>query len=124
RQIRSDKVLAANITPPAPPTEAELRAFWDANKNQFPVSDSLRALQILVKVDAKAGESVAAEKKRLLEGVRRELAADSADTPALLRAFMNEAARVGEGPEARIGGDLERFHPDDFHADFKNQVVK
>lgn len=124
RQLRSDKVLAANITPPAPPTEAELRAFWEANKKEFPQSDSLRALQILLKVDAKTPEASAADKKRRLETLRRELAADSNDTPGLLRAFMNEAARVGEGPEAPIGGDLERFHPDDFNADFKNQVVK
>lgn len=124
RQIRSEKVLAANLTPPAPPTEAELRAFWDANKKDFPVSDSLRALQILLKADASLTGDAAEAKKRRLETLRRELLADSAETPALLAAFMGQAARVGEGPEARIGGDLERFHPDDFHADFRNQVVK
>jgi len=123
RQVRSEKVLAANLTPPAPPTEAELRAFWEANKDQFPVSDSLRALQILLRADATVTGEAAAEKKRRLEALRRELAADSADTPALLASFMSEAARVSEGPEARIGGDLERFHPDDFHADFKKHIV-
>src|SRR5690606_24990550 len=47
RQIRADKVLAANVAAPEPPTEAELRAFWEANRKEFPVNDSLRALQIL-----------------------------------------------------------------------------
>ena len=122
RQIRSDKVLAANITPPTMPTEAEVRAFWEKNKKEFPVNDSLRAVQILLLADAKAGAEEAAGKKRRLEAIRRELSSDSGDTPALLRRFMNEAARNGEGPEARIGGDLERFHPDDFHPDFKSQV--
>lgn len=123
RQIRSEKVLAANLKPPTPPTEAELRAFWEANKKEFPVNDSLRALQILIKADARLTGEAADEKKRRLEALRRTLAADSADTPALLAAFMSEAARVGEGPEARIGGDLERFHPGDFHDDFKKQVL-
>jgi len=123
RQIRSEKVLAANLAQPTLPTDAELRAFWEKNKNEFPLSDSLRALQILVKADAKITGEAANEKKRKLESLRRELAADSSDTPTLLRNFMGAAAQVGEGPEARIGGDLERFHPNDFHADFKSQVV-
>jgi len=123
RQIRSDKVLATNIMPPTMPTDAEVRAFWEKNKKAFPVNDSLRAVQILLLADAKTGAEAAAGKKRRLEAIRRELAADSNDTPALLRRFMNEAARNGEGPEARIGGDLERFHPDDFHPDFKAQVT-
>jgi peptidyl-prolyl cis-trans isomerase SurA len=123
RQIRSDKLLAANIPPPSQPTEAEMRTFWEQNKREFPVSDSLRAVQILLLGDARITPEAANEKRRKLESIRRELAGDSADTPMLLRRFMNEAARNGEGPEARIGGDLERFHPDDFHPDFKSQVV-
>lgn len=123
RQIRSEKVLAAGLEAPGPASEAELRAFWEQNKDQFPVNDSLRALQILLIVDAKAPAEEAAGKKRRLEALRRDLLADSADTPQLLRRFMNEAARNGEGPEARIGGDLERFHPDDFHASFKGAVA-
>lgn len=123
KQIRSDKVLSANIAAPSMPTEAELRAFWEKNKGEFPVSDSLRAVQILLLADAKTTPEAANEKKRKLEALRRDLAEDSTDTPMLLRRFMNEAARAGEGPEARIGGDLERFHPDDFHPDFKNRVT-
>jgi peptidyl-prolyl cis-trans isomerase SurA len=122
RQLRADKTLAIGVQPPGPPSDEEVRAFWEKNRKEFPVNDSLRALQILVKVDPKApAESTA--KKRELEKLRRDLAGDSAEVTRLLREFMNAAARVGEGPEARLGGDLERFHPDDFNAEFKKQVT-
>jgi peptidyl-prolyl cis-trans isomerase SurA len=124
RQIRSEKVLAANLPQPSMPTEEELRAFWEKHRKEFPVHDSLRAVQILQLADAKTSAETAGEKRRRLESIRRDLASDSADTPALLRRFMQEAARSGEGPEARVGGDLERFHPGDFHPDFKTQVQK
>ncbi|MCD6024564.1 MAG: PpiC-type peptidyl-prolyl cis-trans isomerase [Fibrobacteria bacterium] len=123
RQIRADQVLAANVRQPAMPTEADLHAFWEKNRKEFPVNDSLRAVQILLLADAKVPAEEAADKKRKLESLRRELIKDTGDIPMLLRQFMSEAARNGEGPESQIGGDLQRFHPDDFHAEFKKQVL-
>lgn len=122
RQIRSDRVLTAGVKQPAPPTEAELRAFWEQNKSEFPVNDSLRALQIVLMTDAKAPAATAEDKKRTLERVRADLATDSANMEMLVRRFMVEANRIGEGPEARLGGDMGRFHPDDFHADFRGNI--
>ena len=124
RQLRADKLLAAIVEQPSMPSDADVRAFWEKNRKEFPINDSLRAVQILLMADAKMPADDAADKKRRLESIRRELDADSADMTVLLRRFMAEAARAGEGPEARIGGDLERFHPDDFHPDFKSQVLK
>lgn len=123
RQIRAEKTLAIGVQPPGPPTEEEVRAFWEKNRKEFPVNDSLRALQILLTVDAKMPADSANAKKIELENLRRGLARDSADVQSLLREFMNAAARYGEGPEARLGGDLERFHPDDFNPEFKKQVM-
>lgn len=124
RQIRADKVLEANMRQPSMPTEEEMRAFWEQNKNAFPVNDSLRAVQILLRLDADAPDTeVAARRSRLEETRRSLLAQDSTDVPALLRSFMTEAARLGEGPEAEQGGDLERFHPGDFHPEFRKHVT-
>jgi parvulin-like peptidyl-prolyl isomerase len=123
RQIRADQVLAMNVKQPPLPTEADLRAFWEENKKEFPVNDSLRAVQILMLADSKVSPDDAADKKRRLDGLRRELVKDTADITVLLRHFMSEAARNGEGPEAQIGGDLQRFHPDDFNSEFKKQVL-
>lgn len=119
RQIRNDKVLAANIKAPHPPTDAEVRAFWEKNKAEFPVNDSLRALQIVMLADAKAD---AADQKRRLEKIRAEVLKEE-EIPLRMRLFMQAAARQGEGPEARVGGDLQRFHPDDFNAEFRKQVT-
>ena len=122
RQIRADQVLAANIRQPSMPTEADLRTFYERNKKEFPVNDSLRAVQILLLADSKTPAEQATEKKRKLEALRRELSQDTVETAILLRRFMSEAARIGEGPEAQIGGDLQRFDPSDFNAEFKKQV--
>jgi peptidyl-prolyl cis-trans isomerase SurA len=122
RQLRADKTLALAVQPPGPPTDDEVRAFWEKNRKEFPTHDSLRALQILLLADAKMPADSAVAKKRDLENLRRALTRDSAEVTTLLREFMGAAARYGEGPEARLGGDLERFHPDDFNAEFKKQV--
>ncbi len=123
RQIRADKLLASRLRPPGPPSEKELREFWEKNREEFPVNDSLRALQILLLAGEKTPPDSAAAKKRRLEAVRRDLASDSAEVTELLREFMGQAARMGEGPEARRGGDLERFHPGDFNAEFRRQAT-
>ena len=121
RQLRADKALLLGVQPPGPPTDAEVREFWEKNRNEFPVNDSLRALQILILADAKSPTDSAGAKK--LKELRREFVRDTGNVQNLLSEFMNTAARVGEGPEARRGGDLERFHPDDFSAEFKKQVT-
>ena len=121
RQIRADKVLAARMTKPAPPTEEEMKTFWDKHKAKFPVNDSLRALQIVMKVDAKAPAAVANRVQGKLEEARRELAKDTS-APTLVRAFMTQAARLSDGPEGKSGGDLQRFHPNDFHPEFRKQL--
>jgi parvulin-like peptidyl-prolyl isomerase len=119
RQIRHDKVLAANVKPPTAPTEAEIRDFWEKNKKEFPVNDSLRAVQILLRAD---GSADAADQKRRLEKVRADLLRASS-IQERFRMFTEVAYRQGEGPEARLGGDLQRFHPDDFNAEFRKQVT-
>jgi parvulin-like peptidyl-prolyl isomerase len=123
RQIRADQLLAANVKQPSLPTDADLRAFWEKNKKEFPINDSLRAVQILMIADSKVSADVAADKKRKLEAIRREILKDTDEVAILVRHFMSEAARNGEGPESQIGGDLQRFHPDDFNTEFKKQVL-
>jgi parvulin-like peptidyl-prolyl isomerase len=124
RQIRSEKLLTSSITPPAAPTEAEMRALWNEKRKDFPINDSLGAVQILLLADGKTSGEASNSKRRRLEVLRGELLEDTANTALLTQKFMQLAARNGEGPEARIGGYLERFHPDDFNADFKTQVLK
>ena len=124
RQIRSEKLIAANIAAPEQPTEAEIKALWNEKRKDFPINDSLGAVQILLLADSQTTPEAATSKRRRLEVLRSELLDDTANTVLLTQHFMELAARNGEGPEARIGGYLERFLPDDFNAEFKSQVVK
>ena len=122
RQIRADKVLASRIKKPEMPTEKEMQAFWEKNKKEFPVNDSLRALQIVLLTNEKTPGDEVAKKRKALESIRQQLMQDSGQTTVMLQRFMSAAAQISEGPEARTGGDLQRFHPRDFNPDFRKQV--
>ena len=122
RQIRADKVLAAHVKKPQLPSDKEMKDFWEKHKTEFPTNDSLRALQIILLVDGKTSPEVADEKQRKLTSVRVALDKDSMPTTVLLQRFMSAAAQISEGPEAKTGGDLQRFNPKDFNADFRKQV--
>jgi len=122
KQIRSEKVMASQIDRPVPPTETEMTAFWKLHQKEFPFNDSLRALQIVMVADAKTPPQEVTQKKRKLETLREELIRDSGSTPALIQHFGMLASRNSDGPEGKVGGDLGRFHPNDFNAEFKKQV--
>jgi len=123
KQIRADKVLAQHIRKPDMPTDAEMQAFWQEHQKEFPVNDSLRALQIVLLADDKTPVEVANKKRDALESIREDLLRDSGQaTGLLLQRFMATAAQVSEGPEAKTGGDLQRFDPRDFNPEFQKQV--
>ncbi len=123
RQIRADKVLSARVGKLEPPSEKEMADFWAAHKSEFPLNDSLRALQIVLLADAQTPAETANQKRHKLDELRRELARDSAEVPALIRGFMAAAAQWSEGPEGKAGGDLQRFHPNDFNSEFRKQAL-
>lgn len=122
RQIRADKVLASQVKRPQMPSETEMKDFWEKHKKDFPVNDSLRALQIVMLADGTTPAQTAEEKRHKLETVREAIDKDSVPTAALLQRFMSAAAQISEGPEGRSGGDLQRFSPKDFNPDFRKQV--
>jgi parvulin-like peptidyl-prolyl isomerase len=122
RQIRADKVLTARVKKPEMPSEKEMKEFWESHKKEFPVNDSLRALQIVLLTGDKSSNDLVEKKRATLESIRRELLRDSTKTSVLLQRFMSVAAQVSEGPEGKSGGDLQRFNPKDFNAEFRKQA--
>ena len=122
RQIKADKLLNTQVTPLERPTDKEMQDFFAAHKKAFPVNDSLRACQILFRVEAGVSAGEAAKKKSELEQIRAELAKDSGRIESLLARFVMRAREVSDGPERKDGGDLQRFLPGDFNAEFKKQV--
>lgn len=123
RQIKADKILNAQVPQVDRSTNKEILDFFAANKAKFPVNDSLRAGQIVLLAGKDVGAMDVAKKKADLEKVRAELAKDSADPDRLLARFMMAARQVSEGPEKNAGGDLQRFHPNDFSPDFKKPLT-
>lgn len=122
RQLKADKLLNGQIGQMEMPTDKEIELFFSQNKKQFPISDSLRACQILLQAPKGTPASESDKKKQQLENVRRELLGDSASPFLTLRKFLMIASKLGEGPEKQAGGDLQRFKPSDFHPDFSSQL--
>jgi parvulin-like peptidyl-prolyl isomerase len=121
KQIRADKVMSASVEKMVTPSDEEIAKFFKEHRSEFGVHDSLRALQIVLLKDPKKASKTAEDKKKL-EELRKRLEADSLPIPLMIRAFMETAAQFSEGPEAKTGGDLGRFHPRDFHPDFRKSV--
>lgn len=122
RQLKADRMINTQIGQLAPPSDKDIEAFFNENKKQFPINDSLRACQILIRAPKEMKADEANKKRDQLEGLRTELLQDSASPFLLLRKFIMAAAQVGEGPEKAAGGDLQRFKPTDFHADFSKNL--
>ncbi len=122
KQLLANKVLATRVDKIDPPTEADMRAFWAQHHQEFPVNDSLRALQILMLVGDTTSAQEADQKRYKLQEIRDQLIRDSDDTPLLIRRFMAAASEFSEGPEGKSGGDLQRFDPHDFHPAFQKEV--
>jgi parvulin-like peptidyl-prolyl isomerase len=123
RQIKADKLLNAQMSPVERPSEKEMKDFFAAHKSAFPVNDSLRACQILFRIDPSDGAAEIAKKKNELEQIRANLAMDTAQIDVLLTRFVMKAREISDGPEKKDGGDLQRFLPGDFNPEFKKQVT-
>jgi parvulin-like peptidyl-prolyl isomerase len=123
RQLKADKLLNAQMSPVARPTDKEMQDFFAAHKAAFPINDSLRACQILFMLDKNSSTADIQRKKADLEKIRADLAKDSAQLEVLLQRFVLKAREVSDGPEKKDGGDLQRFLPGDFNPEFKKQVT-
>lgn len=123
RQIKADKILNKQVPQVERPTWKEIIDYHSAHKAQFPINDSLRACQILALAGKDMKAADVASKKADMEKVRAELAKDSAEPERLLARFMVAARQVSEGPEKKDGGDLQRFHPNDFSPEIKKQLA-
>jgi peptidyl-prolyl cis-trans isomerase SurA len=122
RQIKADKILNSKVPQVERPTYKEIIDYHAAHKARFPVNDSLRACQVLLIAAKGAPADEVAKKKAELEKLRAELVADSLDVEKVVARFVLAARRHSQGPEAKDGGDLQRFHPNDFNPEFKKQV--
>ncbi|NET23676.1 MAG: hypothetical protein F6K07_32240, partial [Okeania sp. SIO1H5] len=121
RQLRVDKLLDGRLPHPEPPNKKEMEAYFKEHKKKFPVHNSLRASQILLKVPSKASERVVQGKLAELEKMRNQMMKET-EIAARLVLFTRKAIAHSESPEGKKGGDLQKFHPKDFMDEFRNNV--
>lgn len=91
-------LLAAEERRTGPPTEAELRAYFEAHRLEFQAPEQVRVRRLLIQVPAGAPASVRREAREKLARVTREV------SPR--KGFEALARELGQGPERARGGDL------------------
>lgn len=106
KRVREILVLEALIEPQAegePPTDADAKAFYEANLARYQQPEQVRARHILLKVEKDTDDAKKAELKAKLEGFKTELA--KPDGPA----FEELAKEHSACPSSAQGGDLGYF---------------
>jgi peptidyl-prolyl cis-trans isomerase C len=101
--LAQEKLIEQRGDKPAAPTDAQIQAYYAGNQNRFGHPEQIHARHILLKVDASTTEEQKAEKRKLLETLRKELLSGKGAT------FEQMAASHSEGPTAPKGGDLGWF---------------
>lgn len=100
-EIKIKKLVESRAGTPVPPTEAEIKAFYDAQKESFQQPESVHARHILIKNELNADEATRAANKAKTEAIRAKLVA-GAD-------FAEVARTESQCPSAERGGDLGSF---------------
>jgi peptidyl-prolyl cis-trans isomerase C len=84
-----------------PPTDKEIRGFYDGNGERFQAPERVRASHILVTVNKGESDSIRAEKRQKAQRILGELKG-GAD-------FAEEARKYSDCPSKEQGGDLGYF---------------
>lgn len=100
-ELRMKKLVEAEVPTNMVPTEEEVTKFYETQKEQFAMPESVEARHILVKVDSADDAKVKAEKQAKAEGLRKQLL-DGAD-------FAKLAKENSDCPSKEQGGSLGSF---------------
>jgi peptidyl-prolyl cis-trans isomerase C len=84
------------------PTDAEVKSFYEENKQAFDRPAQVQARHILIKVPAEADKKAWEEAQKRAVEIRKKATAEGADFGALAKEYS-------EGPSATKGGDLGWF---------------
>jgi peptidyl-prolyl cis-trans isomerase C len=105
RQIREQltiqKFVESEIVENIEIADADAKAYYEENPDQFEQPEQVHARHILIKVEENAGEEARAEARRRIESVQRKLE-EGGD-------FAKLAEEYSEGPSKSRGGDLGFF---------------
>ena len=90
-------MLAQEERAAAKPTDAEVRAFYEANRERFAEPERLRVGRVLAQVPAGSAPGTWAQARARAESFRKRLRAGEA---------LEKVASAGDGPERTRGGEL------------------
>ena len=99
--LRINKLLESQTKSVAEPTEADIKKYYDENKERFDVPESVTASHILIATEATDSDQTKADKKAKAEKLREKLV-QGAD-------FAAVAAESSDCPSKTRGGDLGSF---------------
>jgi len=100
-QMAIDKMLKAHIATATPPTDADVKTFYEKNPDKFKRGESVRASHILIRVDEKASEQEKAKARAKIDAVLKRAKAGE-DFAVLAREHSQDGS-------AASGGDLSYF---------------
>jgi peptidyl-prolyl cis-trans isomerase C len=101
RTLGAQKFVDEHIAPKATVSDAEVRAYYEANPNEFEHDVLVHAAHILIKISPWADEETKRKAKEKLLDIRAQILA-GAD-------FAEMAKKHSEGPSRANGGDLGYF---------------
>lgn len=114
--LRLNKLIEAQMTDKKAPADKEIKDYYDSNKKQFEVPETVHARHILFKSEEKDDKKVKDEKKTKAEGVRKQLVG-GAD-------FAAVAKQSSDCPSKKDGGDLGTFQRGQMVKPFEDAAFK
>lgn len=100
-RLRAQKLIDSQVKDPAPPSDTEIKEYFEKNKQRFDEPESVHARHILVKIDPSDNETVKKEKRAKIDAIRKQLIS-GAD-------FAKIAQEHSDCPSKARGGDLGTF---------------
>jgi parvulin-like peptidyl-prolyl isomerase len=118
QQLQSETLLEKKVPYPSNPTEKQIAAYWELNKNKVSINDTISGAKIILKI--KKGESAQelADKKDMLKGLAAQVRSNKAT-------FAQLAAQYSDDPNARkTGGVINKFLPKSMGQEFVKGISK
>jgi peptidyl-prolyl cis-trans isomerase C len=114
--LRLTKLVEAQMKDKKAPADKEIKEYYEVNKKQFEVPETVHARHILFKTEEKDDQKVKDEKKAKAEDVRKQLAG-GAD-------FAKLAKEKSDCPSKKDGGDLGTFQRGQMVKPFEDAAFK
>ena len=98
RALAIDKLLKKQTESIAAPTDEQIKAFYEENKDRMSRPETVTASHILIKADKDADAATKAQKKEQAEKIRKELV-DGADFAEAARKYSEDPGSKDKGGE-------------------------